>query len=409
MVKVGDPSALESEPAEARQLVSEVYEGLRLLPGMELAAEKLRSALVLIETAVARDGRAQLPGTARHGGGDTELQEALQPIFDAAVVAAPVQARLAGLVEWVGLNTSPEERAGIELQVFQVLWESGLVDLDQHEPPTCPIHQPSAYFVSRLQAAGHLSIERFRGLKTIDEFRGALASLGGKAAAHSLWTFVPERAADLIEVRRPLVLLKGQILQPALLVRGVGIASEEVAAFDAVLFDTLTLLRTWGDGLGRVADLHFAEKERSLLERTRTRLEGMREQMASAKKEGRPVEPAPTACRDLIKFMIDQIHRLGDALTILADQSLRQAFDELVFKDVVFRSAGPYLSRHFGIAIDTEVVPGADSQALVGRFKKEPGGPTPRARTTRIHSVVVPCYTQEGVAVRPASVRLGTF
>ena len=324
-------------------------------------------------------------------------------------MAPPLKARLRGLVEWVGLNTSPEERRGIELKVFQTLWEAGLVDLHQHDPPTSPLHTSSAYFAGRLRSAGLLSVERFKGLSTLDEFRGALAKLGGSAAAQSLWAFVPERAADRVEVRRPLIQLKGQVLQPALLTRGVGVASEEVAAFDAVLFDTLTLLRTWEEGLGRVASLHFAEKERALLERTRSRLEGMREQMAQAKKEGRPVEPAPTACRDLVKFLIDQVHRLGDALTILDDQSLRQGFDELVFKDVVFRSAGPYLSRHFGVSIDTEVVPGADSQDLVGRFKKEPGGPTPRARTTRIHSVVVPCYTQEGVAVRPASVRLGTF
>ena len=399
------PTGIDSEPGEARQIVSEVYEGLRLLPGMEVPAEKLRSALVLLETAVARDpATARLGGVARVGGGDTELAEALQPIFDAKVVAPPVQARLQGLLEWVGLNTSAADRHKIDVQVFQTLWEAGLVDLHQHDPPACALHKASAYLVTRLRKAQLLKIERFDGLKTLKEFRAALSEFGGSKAGQALWAFAPARAADRVEVRRPLVTFKGQVLQPALLMRGVAIEEEEVAAFDAVLFETVELLRTWSEGLGRVADPHFEEKQR---QRTKARIEGMREQRATAKKEGRPVDPAPTARRDLIKFLIDQIHRLRDALALLPDSSLSQAFEELVFKDVVFRSAGPYLSRHYGINI--EVVAGADSQELVGRFKKEPGGKKPRAKTTRIFSVVVPCYMQEGVAVRPASVRLGTY
>ncbi|MBL4846487.1 MAG: hypothetical protein JKY65_13250 [Planctomycetes bacterium] len=408
VVRVGDPSEIDSEPGEARQLVGEVYEGLRLLPGMEVPAEKLRSALVLLETAVARD-----PATARlvtrRGGGDTELLEALQPIFDAKVVPAPVQARLQGLLEWVGINTTADERQKIDIQVFQTLWEAGLVDLHQNDPPACPLHQASAYLVGRLRKTKVIEVERFKTLDTLKDFRKALKKMGGTSAGQSLWAFVPARSADRVEVRRPLVTFNGQILQPALLMRGVGVEEDEVAAFDAVLFETLELLRTWDEGLGRIADEHFEEKQRQFQKRTKVRIEGMRKQMATAKKEGRTILPASTARRDLIKFLIDQIHRLGDALALLPDSSLGQAFDDLVFKDVVFRSAGPYLSRHFGVSIDTEVVAGADSQALVGRFKKEPGGRKPTTRTTRIFSVVVPCYTQEGVAVRPASVRLGTY
>lgn len=410
VVRVGAGTTIESEPGEARELVSQVYEGLRLLPGMEVPAEKLRSALVLLETAVARDpATARLPGVARQGGGDTELLEALEPIFDAEVVSSPVQARLQGLLEWVGLNTTPAERQKIDLQVFQTLWEAGLVDLHQHEPPACSLHKASAYLVKRLRKAKILKIERFVGLTTLEEFRPALAEFGGSSAGQSLWAFVPARSADLVEVRRPLVTFNGQVLQPALLMRGVSVDEDEVAAFDAVLFETLELLRTWNEGLGRVADDHFEEKQRQLMARTQARIKGMRKQMAKAKKEERPVNPASTARRDLIKFLIDQVHRLRDALALLPDMSLSLAFEELVFKDVVFRSAGPYLSRHYGVNIDTEVVAGADSQELVGRFKKEPGGRKPKAKTTRIFSVVVPCYTQEGVAVRPASVRLGTY
>jgi hypothetical protein len=75
----------------------------------------------------------------------------------------------------------------------------------------------------------------------------------------------------------------------------------------------------------------------------------------------------------------------------------------------VFRGVGAYLSKHHGIAIDTDVVEGADTQELAGRYKTESGGPKPRAKTTRIHSVVLPCYTQGGAAIRPAAVRTGDY
>jgi hypothetical protein len=52
---------------------------------------------------------------------------------------------------------------------------------------------------------------------------------------------------------------------------------------------------------------------------------------------------------------------------------LRDALRELVFKDVVFRGAGAYLSKHHGISIDTDLVDGAHSQGKGGRFKTEPG------------------------------------
>jgi hypothetical protein len=61
------------------------------------------------------------------------------------------------------------------------------------------------------------------------------------------------------------------------------------------------------------------------------------------------------------------------------------------------------------ISIDTEVVPGADSVGLGGRIKLEAGGARPRARSNRIHSVVLPCYTQDGAVIRPAAVRVGEF
>ena len=101
--------------------------------------------------------------------------------------------------------------------------------------------------------------------------------------------------------------------------------------------------------------------------------------------------------------------RAEDALAIIEDQSYRGAFGELVFKDVIFRTQGPYLSKHYRTSIDTAVVAGADTQALVGKFKKESTGPKPMRESKKIWSVVIPCYTQDGVTIRPATVRVGAY
>lgn len=74
-----------------------------------------------------------------------------------------------------------------------------------------------------------------------------------------------------------------------------------------------------------------------------------------------------------------------------------------------FRGAGAYPSKHPGISIDTDLVDGADSQGKGGRFKTEPGPRAPRALTTRIHPVLLPCYVQDEVVIRPTAVRLGDF
>ena len=63
----------------------------------------------------------------------------------------------------------------------------------------------------------------------------------------------------------------------------------------------------------------------------------------------------------------------------------------------------------FSISIDTAVVAGADTQALVGRYKRETTGPKPRRDNGKIFSVVVPCYKQNGVTIREATVRVGDY
>lgn len=402
-----------SEAAEARAIVSQVYEGLRLLPGMEMPAEKLRSAVILLESAVARDRIGAGPSAglaaAGGGGGDTELQEALSPVLDSKLLPTPLKSGLRGLLEWVGINTPPEKRRQIELKMFQALWEAGLIDLRYQEQAPSELHRASAYLTERLVQAGALRIERLDQVEDVDALKARLKRYG-KEAAKLQWSFVPDRDGPAaVRALRPLVLLGETILQPARVMRGVGNEDHEAVAFDNALFDVLQRLQNWDDSLGRIADVQFNETQRQLMARTMKRIISLRKTMAKAAKEGGDVLPADTARRDLIKFVIDQVHRMEDALSLLADRSLRDAFGNLVFKDVVFRGAGTYLTERFGISIDTAVVEGADTEGLVGRFKKEPGKPRPKQETNRIHSVVVPCYTQDGVAIRPAQVRVGVY
>jgi hypothetical protein len=405
-------SVVESEPAEAQKIVSEVYEGLRLLPGMETPAEKLRSALILLEGAVARDQFAPASKTgrlSRTDGGDSEFQVALTAVLESQAIPSPIQARLAGLIEWVGLNTPDDERTKIEGQAFQTLWENDLVDVRYPESPNCKLYEASTYLTARLVLAGALRVERFAGASTLIDFRTALAPYG-KDAATLPWTFVSPDREGAIEVRQPLVFVGDRMLQAAVLSRGVPSENEDVVAFDLALYDTLDRLQTWAAGLGKLAQPYFKDKHRQFLERAETRITTTRKKMAAAAQAGGTVLPPDTARRDLLKFLIDQVHRIHDALSLRCpDRSLSSAFAELVFKDVVFRGAGAYLSKRFGINIDTAVVEGADSEGLVGRYKNEQNGPKPKTKTSRIHSVVVPCYTQDGVSIRPASLRLGLY
>jgi hypothetical protein len=412
-VKVDKAGAdVASELNEARQLANEVYEGLRLLPGMELPAEKQRSIILLLEAVAARTDLETMLGQGKKGAsGDNALQEAAASVLESRSVGSETKNRLRGLIEWVGLNTPEAERRKIELAAFQTLWDAGLIDARFSEVAPCALHRASRYLTARLVDAGALRLERFKGVARLDGLRAALQPYG-KDAVVSLWGFLPEAEGgqDAVEVLRPLALLGDRPLQPALVMRGVASADPEVVAFDRSLFDALARLRGWQEGLGRQAEPHLKEAQQQLLPRTIKRVEDQRAAMAKAAKEGgADVLPTETARRDLVKFVIDQVYRLADALTFLPDRGLREAYDELVLKDIVYRAGTAYLSKRFGIAIDTDVVEGADALALSGRVKNETGGPRPRTATTRIASIVTPCYTQDGVAIRPASVRTGDY
>lgn len=417
LVRVGAPEELDSQVAEARRLIGQVYEGLRLLPGMEMPAEKLRSAVVLLEAAAARQGLSSevSAGAERGGGGDNELTEALDPLLRAASLPEPLKERLRGLAEWVGVNTPEAERQRIELELFQALRAEGLISPGLEEVPSCPLLKASAYLVRRLSASGALRVERFPGADDVNAFRAALRAWS-KEAVRMEWAFAP--SGEEVRLLHPLALLGEQVLQPALLARGVACAEEEALAFDRALFDAWRRLRDWEQGPGRLADALFEERQRALLTRTVKRIEDTRERMraaalgsggSAAGSEGQPVLPSEATRRDVTRFVIDQVHRLQDALAFLPDRSLEEAFGELVGKDVTFRGAGAYLSKHHQISIDTEVVTGADSVGLGGRIKIEGSGPRPKGRTNRIHSVVLPCYTQDGAVIRPAAVRVGDY
>ncbi|RMG18860.1 MAG: hypothetical protein D6731_00995, partial [Planctomycetota bacterium] len=153
----------------------------------------------------------------------------------------------------------------------------------------------------------------------------------------------------------------------------------------------------------------LGKTEKTIIPRTIKRITDVRQKMFRAQKKDQKILPPDTQRRDLIRFIIDQVHRAEDSLALIEDQTYRGAFGELVFKDVVFRSNGPYLSKHYRIAIDTDVVAGADTQALVGRFKKETSGIKPKRVNKKVWSVVIPCYSQDGVTIRPATVRVGDY
>ncbi len=333
------------------------------------------------------------------------LREALQPVLTSDHVTGQVQALLRGFVTRMALVPIGDGQKQVELQAFKTLLEARLIDPTYPDSPDNALHKAGAYLAGRLVAEGFLQVERFAGKKTVAE-----ATSGAPADSVIVdQMFCRPGEPELAEVRRPLVVLEGAVIQKAFAMKGVPTGDVAVLELDQVLTDTLDRLRAWADGLGAIVHAKLDAKNQALVPRTIQRIEDVREKMFKAHEKSQPVLPADTALRDLIRFVIDQVHRIEDALAILDDRSYRGAFGELVFKDIIFRSAGPYLSKAFGQSVDTTVVAGADTQALVGKFKKESAGPKPKRESAKIFSVVVPCYVQDGVAIRPATVRVGDF
>lgn len=333
------------------------------------------------------------------------LQDALGPVLSSDHVTGAVKAELKGHITRIALVPSGPGQVDVELKAFKTLLAARLIDPTYPDAPDNALHKAGAYLAKRLEAEGKLEVKRFGDKKTVQE---ALKDAPDNAAEVED-VFCTAGSPELAQVRRPLVILEGTVLQKAFLMRGVPTGDADVLVLDQVLTDTNDRLRGWVEGLGAVVDPLVPAVSKPIVPRTVQRIDEVRKKMFEQHKKKAPVLPPDTALRDLIKFIMDQVHRAEDTLAVLDDKSYRGAYAELVFRDVIFRSAGPYLSKKFGTDIDTSVVQGADIQALTGKFKKESTGPKPKRDTNKVWSVIVPCYMQNGVTIRQATVRTGEY
>lgn len=334
------------------------------------------------------------------------LDKALQPVLKSAQVPRGVKGQLNGhLTRLALLPPGGDGEKAAQLAAFRTLLEARLVDPSYSSSPESKLHEAGAYLAGRLSETGLLKVERFAGKTTVKD---ALAGYQ-ESDVEIEEVFASEGSAELAEVRRPLAQLEGSTIQKGALMKAVPTGENEVLEFDGVLVDTLDRLRGWIDGAGSLINEQLDSSQQVVLPRTVKRISDVRGKMLQNQAGGKLVLPPDTARRDLIRFVLDQVHRAEDALAIQDDKSYRNTFGDAVFKEVVYRVAGPYLSNKYGISIDTAVVAGADTQALVGKFKKEETGPKPKVENAKVYSVIVPCYMQEGVTIRPATVRVGVY
>jgi hypothetical protein len=185
----------------------------------------------------------------------------------------------------------------------------------------------------------------------------------------------------------------------------------EAVAFDRLLGEIYSRLARWSQGSGPAATASLDERAGAILGRTAARVVEARMKLREEAEKDAKKSPMPThtSIRDLLTFVVDQVHRYEDALAMLGDHANRTAFADTVAKDVVYRISAPYLSQVFGISLDTNVVAGADVSRLIGRYRPETTGPRPKRRTNVIYSVVIPALVQGGTCIRPALVRTGEY
>lgn len=331
--------------------------------------------------------------------------EALEPLFKSAHVPGSTKAELKGHATRLALLPVGEGQRDVELKAFKTLLASRMVDPSYAQKPDNVLHGAAAYLAGRLESAGLLKIERFEGKKQIAD---ALAGVPQDGAELDL-VFCMAGSPELVAVKRPFVTLEGQTIQKAFLLQGVPTGDAPVLEFDQVMLDSLDRMRLWVDGPGALIDPSLDQTKRVVVPRTIQRLQEIRKKMFDAHAKKKPVMPPDTQVRDLIRFVIDQVHRAEDMYALLPDKTYRGSFGELVFTDVVFRAMGPYLAKRFNQTVDTSVVAGADTQALVGKFKLETTGPRPKRENMKVYSVVTPAFSQDGVCIRPATVRVGDY
>ncbi|HZV03199.1 MAG TPA: hypothetical protein VFF73_41225 [Planctomycetota bacterium] len=185
----------------------------------------------------------------------------------------------------------------------------------------------------------------------------------------------------------------------------------EAVAFDRLLGEIYARLARWSQGSGPTATASLDERTSAILGRTVARVVEARMKLREEAEKDAKKSPMPTqtSIRDLLTFVVDQLHRYDDALAVQGDRSHRTAFADTVARDVVYRICAPYLSQTFGISLDTSVVVGADTSRLVGRFRRDTTGPRPKRPSNVIYSVVVPALVQGGTCIRPAVVRTGEY
>jgi hypothetical protein len=333
-----------------------------------------------------------------------QLTGLVEPILDSANVLPAVKTQLKNVLASMAL-TDEARHSTLQLKAFKVLWKAHLYDPNFPTETKQTLHKASLVLAQSLSKAGLLLIERF---DNISDFATVEQQFSADQVSIDDAFTLPGRP-EIVEVRQPYLSLEEQTIQRASLLRGRPTSDEVLLEYDQVLRNALLRLKTWRDGAKALIESLFDDKQQQIISRTLKRIEDTRARMFKAAKAGKKALPAKTSRRDAIRFLIDQVHRLNDALAIQSEKSLRRQFEEQLFRDVVYRSAGPYLSKEYGISIDMSVVAGADTQALVGRYKKESSGPKPLREHRRIYSVVVPCYKQDGVTIRPATVRLGDF
>jgi molecular chaperone GrpE (heat shock protein) len=329
--------------------------------------------------------------------------KALEPLLKSPDVSPFVKEEMQTHRTRLALLPVGPKTQSVEVDAFKTLHGAHLIDPQYAMDAQSEVHRTGAYLVMNLQKTGQLKVDRFEGARLVKDLT---APEGGLVVKEELCA---PGMPEVLAVDRPLVALQGKMLQPALVRKGLSSGEEDAVQLDRVLNEAAMKLASYAEGPGAIVDASLDEKGQTLLPRTIKRIEEVRQKMLDLHKAGKKAMPSKTSLRDLLMFIIDQIHRYDDALALIADRTHRGVYADRVFRDVVFRSAGPYLSQTQGISIDTAVVAGADVSVLTGRFKKETTGVKPKRVNNIIFSVVTPAFSQGGTCIRPATVRVGEY
>ncbi|MEZ0228182.1 MAG: hypothetical protein ACAI25_06120, partial [Planctomycetota bacterium] len=329
--------------------------------------------------------------------------KALEPLLKSSDVTPFVKSEMTSHKVRLALLPVGPKTQSVEVDAFKTLHHVHLIDPQYAADAASDVHKTGAYLVQALVKSGQLKVERFDGVR---EVKGLSAPEGGLVVKEELCN---PGMPEVLAVERPLVSLQAKMIQAALVRKGLASQEQEAVQLDRVLNEAVMKLGSYAEGPGAIVDASLDDKGQTILPRTIKRIEEVRTKMLDTHKAGKKAMPSKTSLRDLLMFIVDQIHRYDDALALIADRTHRGVYADRVFRDVVFRAAGPYLSQTQGISIDTAVVAGADISVLTGRFKKETTGPKPKRVNNIIFSVVTPAFSQGGTCIRPATVRVGEY